>query len=285
MKSTKAHPSLKIPLGVLLVGDADHRDLRDAGSLLSATSCLTVVDRVEHAAEAIARLAQPPELIVVAQSRPGTVRQHEFRQLQRLVPLAGVVALLGSWCEGSALSGRPWAGVERLYWYEFRRWWVRELARRGAGRCPAWARMEGMRSEERGARKAGLIALSTPDYESYAALSDLLTRGGYATAWQRPASGRLALGGVTAGVWVGGQLDDRDADDLAAFCGQLAGDGTPVVALLDFPRRDRCRRALELGAAAVFSKPWLGVDLIDAIAEVTAPQGVETRAATPAQAA
>lgn len=60
---------------------------------------------------------------------------------------------------------------------------------------------------------------------------------------------------IAAGIWVGGQLDAVEELDLANFRGWLPVE-SPLVALLDFPRRDRIRRAEQLGVTAVLGKPW-----------------------------
>ena len=52
-------------------------------------------------------------------------------------PLARIVGLLGSWCEGEVRSGRPWPGAMRIYWHQWPGRWHAELDRlRGA--CPIW---------------------------------------------------------------------------------------------------------------------------------------------------
>jgi hypothetical protein len=282
---------------VLLVGGAAQADFGDAVAALRETAQLTEVINLSAACE-IAR-STPPELIVVAQSRPGSVSARQVRQLQRRAPLAGIVALVGSWCEGETRTGRPQRGVDRLYWYEFPWWWQRQLVRRRAGRCPEWARPEaGWRGEGRNSlndqrrRPAissrtphGLIAISTSAGETYAALADGLLQHGFATAWQRPGNAALTLGGVTAGVWEGGQLSAREADQLAAFCRQCSRGAAPVVALLDYPRHDSCQRAVEAGAATVLGKPWASDDLVLAIDQAARPQAGEESTAAPARAA
>ena len=100
-------------------------------------------------------------------------------------------------------------------------------------------------------------------------MSDILKREGYATMWHRPGCPLPLIHGAIAGIWDGGQLNDREEDDLAAFCSQMGQNRASVLALLDFPRRDRVGRALQMGAAAVLGKPWLNVDLIGTLANVS----------------
>ena len=193
-----------------LVGAVDHPDFRTAIELIRAGS------RPVRAGEV------PPELVVVAQSRPGTVGDRELESLRRVAPLAGIVALLGSWCEGETRTGRPWPGVQRLYWYEFPAWWQRQMVLRAAGRCPDWARPGNseLSSCEPGSPRArhGLIILRTPHRDAAHALSDVFNQAGYCTAWQPPGRPRPFIRGAVAGVWDGAQLDVREAADLAMFC-------------------------------------------------------------------
>src|SRR4051794_23788022 len=95
---------------VRVVGEVDHPDFREAIDLLRSESLL------------IRGAETPPELIVVAQSRPDAICSDRLNVLRRAAPLSGIVALLGSWCEGETRTGRPWPGVHRLYWYEFATW-------------------------------------------------------------------------------------------------------------------------------------------------------------------
>src|SRR5215475_14097263 len=112
---------------VLFLGDTEHADFRDAAELLRDGSNSPVTPT-------------SPELIVVAHSRPGAVCTEQIETVRRTWPLASIVVIAGSWCEGELRTGRPWPGVHRLYWYEFQEWWHRQLKLRAAGRCPDWAR-------------------------------------------------------------------------------------------------------------------------------------------------
>ncbi|HVT27976.1 MAG TPA: hypothetical protein VHE81_08175 [Lacipirellulaceae bacterium] len=252
---------------VQIIGEADHPDFRDAIGLLRREAYLVADERL------------PPELIVVAQSRPDVIRCDELDAIRRAAPLAGIVALLGSWCEGETRTGRPWPGAHRVYWYDFPAWWSRQMWLRGTGRCPDWARpvnfgwratLQAMPVDiglsacepERPRPRGGLIILQTAIQETANTLADVLKNAGYATTWQRPDRPRRIIRGAVAGVWDGGQLDDQEAAELSELCSLLSCEGAPVTALIDFPRRDRVERALQVGAAAVLGKPWFNSDLI-----------------------
>jgi hypothetical protein len=277
------------PLTVQLIGEVLHPDFRDAVVMIRAEA--RIVDGT----------AAQPELIVIAQIRPDVSGRHDVERLRRSAPLAGIVGLMGTWCEGETRTGRPWPGVTRLYWYEFPAWWRRQMHLRAAGRCPDWARCgeilipdvnptprrqnsfptpsplrEGVGTGSAGGKSfempfnsRGVIELCVARRQTADALADVLQSAGYSTVWHRTAEGAPVVRGVVAGIWDGGQLDHHEADDLTAFCRRLQRQRAPVIALLDFPRRDRVDYALEIGVAAVLGKPWLNWTLIDAIVSAT----------------
>ncbi len=247
---------------VQLVGESDHPDFRDAIDLLRSESLEFTSGQAR------------PELIVIAQSRPDAFSNKHVNHLQRAAPLAGVVALVGSWCEGETRTGRPCPGIHRLYWYQFTAWWRRQMQLRAANRCPDWARpaTQLIRRSVPGHRqsRSGLIVLRTPRRENADALADTLNAVGHSTVWQRYNRSAAQTRGALAGIWDGGQLSDAEAADLAAFCHQMSRDGAPVVVLLDFPRRDRVDRAYEIGVAGVLGKPYLNSDLIATLEAIAA---------------
>jgi hypothetical protein len=247
---------------VLFIGDTDHADFRDAAKLLRAD----------------ANLATPndsPELVVVTHSRSGSIGLERLESLRRVSPLAGIVVLAGSWCEGEPRTGHPWPGVHRLYWYEFPGWWRRQLILRAAGYCPDWCRPEQQRNSILAAPRnnapqpLGFILLNA-DPSTSDALAGILHRAGYASVRATGAISRSTRG-ATAAIWDGGQLCKDEEKELSRLCTTLAADRTPVVALLDFPRRDRVERAMEIGASAVVGKPWLNAHLFATIESVIVP--------------
>jgi CheY-like chemotaxis protein len=253
---------------VLFTGDIDHADFRDVADLLRA-------DTDSWTSNA------SPELIVVAHSRPGSTGWERLESLRRKSPLAGIVVIAGSWCEGEPRTGRPWPGAHRLYWYEFPAWWRRQLALRAAGYCPGWCRPE----EQRGPLDAasrhvlpgapGSILLSA-DFSANDALADILQRAGYVAIRIQGSFSRSFR--VRAAIWDGGQLSKKEESELSQLCAALSADRTPVVAMLDFPRYDRVQSAIKIGASAVLGKPCQNSDLLATIESVIAPASLPVAA-------
>jgi hypothetical protein len=246
---------------VQIIGNVDHPDFAESMSLLGATASLVVRDDAS------------PELVIVAQSRPGEVTQGEVRSIRQRHPLAGIVGLLGSWCEGETRTGRPWPGVARLYWYDFPNWWRWQLSRYASGLCPDWVTpfsketlwpvAKNPKSKTR--CRAGVIVLSTEYSGTAETVADVLTSAGFATVQNPRGRSNPFVRGATAAIWEGGQLSDDEADDLTRFCQRFSHDGTPVIALLDFPRHDAFLRARTAGASTVLGTPWLNASLIGAL--------------------
>jgi hypothetical protein len=244
---------------VWLVGDVDHSDFAEAIELVRETASVG---------------PGLPEVIVLAQSRPGSVGLREIMNLRRSAPLAGFVALLGSWCEGETRTGRPAASIERKFWYEFPQWWRRQLEIRGSGRCPEWVNSVDGRSFARTRLLADQrVAIAADAWDTAAAIADVVADAGGEAVWT--ARGDVPIEDCTVGIWDGGQLNEQEAEGLAAFCGELHRQHASVIALLDFPRRDRQEAARAAGAEIVLGKPYVNADLVEAIRQATAtPQRV-----------
>ena len=107
---------------VLLIGDEHHPEFRAATDWLREHTELIVAATGDDARGELARRRGvddgpplEPDVMVVAQSRPGQFAAQDLEQLLGLAPLARLVALLGSWCEGETRTGHPWPGVMRLF--------------------------------------------------------------------------------------------------------------------------------------------------------------------------
>ncbi len=153
----------------LLIGDVHREEFRDAHEAIRAESTLATAAGVDQAAAVLASGEFVPEVIVIAQARPGEFSADQVDRLRRLAPLARVLGLLGSWCEGEARSGHPWPGVTRVYWHDWLPHWQQEVQRAAPGECPAWGLPVTATAAERllhaldarGEQRGGVIAIST----------------------------------------------------------------------------------------------------------------------------
>ncbi len=270
---------------VFVAGDANHADFAATMALLRSTATVSNFPTNHDAATS-------PEIILVAQSRPGQIKIDDLNTWRRRWPLAGVVSLLGTWCEGEARTSRPLPNALRLYWYEFAAWWRLQLHARSLGRCPAWSRPatdvyrlpNGQATSIVSARdERGPIAIRAPRYEVGETLADICTTAGFSALLNSPTNIHSQLRGIVAGLWDGGQLSDQELHDLAMFCRSSARQNAPIIALLDFPRSDRVTAAMQVGVAQVIGKPWhndeLTATIIDQIRRTRTSATNNTRAA------
>jgi hypothetical protein len=218
---------------------------------------------LEAACQFLSSAEVAPELVLLAQPLPGAVRQQEVDRLQSLAPLARIVIVAGTWCEGELRTGNPPAGVLRLYWYELASWWQAAQRRWSAGLCPSWSAPLDHPQAGRYTVDATIdelampstVAIDAEDYSTFNCLSDAL---GVSTVWVR----RDDPWQAAAGIWDGGQLNDLELQRLRQFCQQVEG---PVVALLDFPRVEHIVAARAAGAVAVFAKPYVVEEVLAAL--------------------
>ena len=222
----------------------------------------------------------PPDLIVLAQIRPGEYRDDEIAELRRRFPLTPLIVLLGPWCDGEMRTGQPLAGVMRMSWHRAAWWLSRELDRHLAGRCPAWGwpatitdderllRLVAATTTARQVRKvetaptAALIGLRIDRAGWADAVADTLRDAGLASVWLPPER-PVDLRGAAAILWDGDGLPRERLADLAQTV--TAWRPVPVLALWDFPRPEDHRAAEEAGAAALVAKPLFNEQLLHEI--------------------
>jgi len=258
-------------LSILLIGDVERAEFRPAAEAMTTAGTVARAADPEAAATRVEHEELLPDLIVVAVSYPGQFSAGPIERLRGLAPLARIVILLGSWCEGEMRSGRPWPGVVRIYAHQWPARFGEELARRAEGRW-SWSLPVTTTDEERlllAAERArpsrqGLVAVYTPQ----AALADFLTAAcrlrGYAAVRLELAC-PTGVEGALAVLFDAGELGPAEEAALRRLAQRSAqppaGSAPPIIALMDFPRTADCQRALAAGAAAVLSKPLLLDDL------------------------
>ncbi len=172
--------------------------------------------------------------VLLAHARPGELPTDTPERLLAVDPEVELLSVSGAWCEGELRTGKPWDGVERVYWHQL----VDKY-------CSLTA------VEER-----PLVLLNARLHDSASAWIDTLEELGYAAAWARRGRPEPLLAGERLAIWDGDQLDGLEAAELASFCRRRRAAGTGVIAVFDFPRADAVAAALEIGAAAVLGRPW-----------------------------
>jgi len=296
----------------LLIGNVANEEFANAlaalGEAFTVTTCVDAASAIAPCPSTTGDLALERdiapgaatgyELIVLAQSRPGEITAAECDRLRRCYPLAAVVSLAGSWCEGEMRSGKPPATACRIYWHQAANRLRQDIARRAAGRTPTWSLPVTSTEDERvlarstapqppqhhtigddvaaeRASQRGTIALFGHERTSIEFLVDTCRAGGFETFWIGP--GRtIEPGRVLAAIWDVTILGDTAPDELAEITSIVPAER--VIALLGFPRWHDVQRAGQLGLGAVVSKPFVLDDLYRVLDELcSAPE----RAAAP----
>ncbi|MEN6457804.1 MAG: hypothetical protein ABFC63_02650 [Thermoguttaceae bacterium] len=258
------------PLSVLLLGDAEQAEFGEAQACLRRGTPIHEARDLDAAASLAQR--ESPDLIVVAQSRPGQFSHAALHRLRRLAPLAPIVGLMGSWCEGETRTGSPWPASARLYWHQWPTRCKRQLARIANGRPSPWTLPATATEEERlladieahgsetprTTATRGLVAIRSLSSETAAWLLTACRSRGLAAVWQRrPPDARTQ--DATAAIFDAADLSNAEFAELGRFAAAMRP--CPLIALLSFPRIDDQRRALSAGATVTLSKPLAIEDL------------------------
>jgi CheY-like chemotaxis protein len=259
-------------ISILWLGDARRPEFRPAERVLVELGALRQAADARQAIEAMAEGSSTPDVIVVAQAYPGQFPPAELDGLRRRAPLARVVLLLGSWCEGEMRSGRPSPGVIRIYWHQAPARSERQLRRILAGRDSIWDLPATATEEERllaastsewprttplspcgrGVGGEGVVVIVTRRAEMQGVLAAVCRECGYATVWLRePEAARVE--GAAAAIFDASDAGPPELDEIRHLSAALAP--APIVVLMDFPRIDDLDRLLSAGVSAILAKP------------------------------
>jgi len=266
----QGHPTHGQQCEVLLVGPWTDQEFASA---LIEISDLKQASYAADCAEAEKLLADSlvnPQLVLLAQSLPGSYRQQEVEALQRAAPLTRIVVVAGTWCEGELRTGAPLKGVMRLYWYELARWWRTATRRVAEGLSPLWSAPFDSSLAGRSiaqiknleCRLAGTVVVDSPDYMVYETLSELLQPFGTDVCWNHRLPACDFPHNLIAGIWDGSQLDTNEQEQLESFCQQIHKQCGSTIVLLDFPRSEHWQLASRFGVQAVLAKPYLVDELL-----------------------
>lgn len=252
-------------LSVLLVGDAQRSEFREAVAALRAGAAVVVAPDLATAERLLAE-GVTPDLLVLAQAFPGQFPIETVARLRRHVPLARVIGLLGSWCEGEVRTGRPWPGAVRVYWHQWLPRCPEELRALAEGRSSSWALPSTASDEERFLAAAerpptvgqGQIGIVAQQFDVQDWLAAACRQAGYTAVWLREEQPPGDCGLAALVFDFGGEIDT----DFGRLCRLVKQFGdVPVVALVNFPRIEDHERLRAAGVTAVLSKPVLLEDL------------------------
>ncbi len=271
LSSSQETPRCETAVDVLLAGPWNVGEFAD---LLSSLSVSHGWQRASNCGEVAALLAETkfaPELILLADPLPGTHPQSDVELLRQAAPLARLVVVAGTWCEGELRTGTPLTGVLRLYWYELPGWWASAMNMVQQGACPPWSQpFEGPAAGRTldGSQMAhsGIIAIDCKLISTWEALSAALKNFGADCHWTRRGELGQLPSHVAAGIWDGGQLEPLEVERLTKFAQAIRECGGVVIALLDFPRREHLDLVREAGCHAVLGKPYVVDELVSRIA-------------------
>jgi CheY-like chemotaxis protein len=263
---------------VLLVGDVDGAEFQQCLAWLRQNARLTVSSSLTFAARWLqSDSAADCRFIMLVQQRPGQFSRRDVERLHGAAPLARLVGLLGSWCEGETRSGHPFHGVIRIYWHQFpwRAAWEWKALQSGYG---SWSLARTASDADRllspagpsaGAAPRGMLVLRAASHVTYETLSDVCSAAGWSSIWWPPRQPlrtcRPAALVLDAECWT-----RREQDELAAAAADLAP--APTLALVGFPRIQDVESWRAPGISAVVSKPFLNEDLLAALTSTAAVQ-------------
>jgi hypothetical protein len=257
-------------LSVLFLGDPHRTEFQQARASLNSWRAVTEFADADAAIAALSEGHVVPDVIVVAEAFPGQFSHRTVDGLRRLAPLARILGLMGSWCEGEMRSGSPWPATARTYWHQWPMRCSRQFRHLATGEACSWTLPPTATDEERllidatqdeldgMAPRSGAVAIHSRSREMADWLSAACRSRGYAAIWQRDLSS-ARVEGATAGIFDAGDFSDDEHAALHGFVAALQP--APVIALLSFPRIENHRAALSAGAAAVLSKPVAVEDL------------------------
>ena len=251
---------------VLLTGDYEHHEFVDAVQLLRDHHVQLIIETSLSMASARLRPGEiTPSLIVVAQAYPDQIKRADVEALAASAPLARIVCLLGSWCEGETRTGAPWQGVLRLYWHQWLAHWsgqswassIENSAMWNFPRTATFGEQSLYFSKQPIPQAVGRVGIWSKEPESALTLCDGLASGSLEC---RTLEGNANEQGddFDALIW-DGPLTTSGFDSLQRLT--RSNSKVPVVALANFPRTDDVTQLRHLGAEAVISKPFLLNDL------------------------
>lgn len=216
------------------------------------------------------------DLVVIAESVPNQFPGELIEKIQAKFPLAPMVALVGSWCEGETRSGVPRAGLRRVYWHQ----WEGRLAAfidqfhrcgitswHAPGTATTGDLILPVEGNCVGSTPTGsVVAVSAIRASQFQVLNDSLARLDRDCLWLEQ-SWELPDLENFKGILIDTAAIDADLYDRIKKIRRLAPRSAMIV-LASYPRIQEIQRLLDLGVCRVVSKPHTMDDLRAALSEI-----------------
>ena len=250
---------------ILLTGDYRHDDFRSIVTESEVATLLVPLAEVGH------WKGTPFDLVVVAQSRRGQIGQAVIEEIRCAFPLVPIINLLSSWCEGVERSGLRLEGVKQVFWHQWPARLDQFVRQFRLGEETAWhapptatavdqvqiAQDFVSHDTDRGCCCVAVDAATAGQFEM---LATALEGVGCHSIWiseegqDRPLVDRLDLICIDA-LSLTESLLNKVADLRECFV------DTPLIVLLNFPRRHDVAKLHQVGVSRVIAKPFRHGDL------------------------
>ena len=247
---------------VLLVGSFSASEFQPLSVAIGRIATLQTAADCTSAVQYLKSHPSGIDLVIVAERWPGEHAHTELDRVQRAAPLARLLAVGSSWCEGQARSGTPWPGMLHKVWHSWLTHWETDLIRCSQRELPSFGLPIVANEHERTLfrcfppqAKDRLIAISSQREDMADMLVTACRDQGYATVWLDPHH-PLRIEGPNAILWEG---SPDCLDTLQKIHTRYRQ--APLIALLDFPRIEDIKRATDMGAAEILPKPTYLEDL------------------------
>ena len=262
------HNSLPMPAtspqrNALLVGDFSGEEYAGIIEQVGQDLCCERVADISLAIECLQQRDLPVDLILIAQQRPNMFPQALVLALAQLAPLATLITVLGTWCEGETRSGRPLPGVTRIFWHQWSTRWEAERIHFLGGFPSRFFLPETASAEDHllfpfatePLTRRALLLVNSDDSAMREFLTIACHDAGHAVV-PIDAARPVDVQGADAILW------DSKRDDLGALATiRHRWPNLPILATLNFLRYDETVAAQQLGVTALIAKPFLLNDL------------------------
>lgn len=252
------------PHKIIAIGDVHHADFQAASRWLEEQGAVHFQDGAQATAYLDTKPA--PQWILLFSAQRSAYSQRAIERFHRRAPLAKLVHVCGSWCEGETRTGKPLAGVTRVSWNQFvsrAEAAIRRQADYAGWLLPRTATPMDIALQQRIPRRPNdaVVQIVADLREDYRALSESVIACGLRAT--RGTGARIDAD-ARAILWNARSLDIPGQTLLSDLVRQASG--LPLIALVDFPRQFEVLLAMDRGATAVLSKPLLLGDLWGAFA-------------------